>query len=170
MTPHVSFSNNLLCVSMILAMISCSRNQSNEQVSDLSDLKYFPKEWVLADDIAPSDSISRNYVILLDSNNSFLGGISIKQNGGEWQMTTWGFFYPGSYVIKACKQVSEGEMVYYNFDLQGSQDTTKFKFSVNFRHGNGVAPQTSVFTCTTCEGNPDVQMVDKSMTDQFSKK
>jgi hypothetical protein len=125
---------------------------------------------VLADDIAPPDAISRNYVIPLDSGNSFLGGITIKQNGSYWQMTNSGFFYPGTYLIKTCKRVNQEEMVYYNFELQSEQDTTKLKFSVNFRHGSGVAPQTSVFTCATCEEHPDVLMVDKNMVDKFPKK
>ncbi len=166
-----SISNNFFYISMIIALASCSKKQPpKEQALDVTDLTAFPKEWVLAEDIAPPDSISRNYVIPVDSSNSFLGGISIKQNGTEWQMANSGFFYPGTYVIIACKRVNQEEMVYYNFELQTVQDTTKLKLSVNFRHGTGAAPQTSVFTCTTCEGHPDVQMVDKNMIDQFPKK
>jgi hypothetical protein len=167
---RISITSNLLCVAMLMALASCSNKQSADQPSDLTDLNNFPKEWVLADDIAPPDSITRNYIIPVDSSNSFLGGITIKQNGSDWQMTTSGFFYPGTYVIKSCKRVNEGEMVYYDFDLRSAQDTTKLKFSVNFRHGEGIAPQTSVFTCTTCEGHPDVQLVDKEKVNDFPKK
>lgn len=158
-------------LSLMIALVSCAGKQSNDQTGDLSDLKDFPKEWVLIEDIAPADSINRSYVVMLDSNTSFLGSSIIKQNGNDWQMDNSGFYYPGTYLIKNCKKISEGEMVYYDFDLQSTQDATILKIKVNFRHNPGQADDVpSVFTCTTCDSNQDVLMVEKSLVDKYPKK
>jgi hypothetical protein len=50
--------------SLVFAISSCTKKQNaNDGDSDLSDLKNFQKEWVLVEDLAPPDSINRNYVI-----------------------------------------------------------------------------------------------------------
>src|SRR6185369_3372727 len=149
---RISNSIGICCFSLLLVMISCSKKQqSADQPGDFTALQDFPKEWVLVADLAPPDSITRDFVILVDSSNVFLGGITIKQNGSDWQMINSGFFYPGTYLIKNCKRTSAGEMVYYDFNLQSTQDTTTMKFNVNFRHHpEDSAALTSVFTCTSC--------------------
>jgi len=158
-------------LSLIAALTSCTGKQTTDQVGDLTDLKDFPKEWVLIEDIAPSDSISRNYVVMLDSSTSFLGSSSIKQSGNKWQMINSGFYYPGTYLIKNCKRSSEGELVYFDFLLQNTQDTTTLKLKVNFRHNPGQSDDVpSVFTCTTCETNQDVLMAEKEFVDKFPKR
>jgi hypothetical protein len=160
------------CISLIASLASCSnKKQSADQLGDLTALQDFPKEWVLVDDIAPPDSITRNYVILTDSSNSFIGGISIKKNGNDWEMTNSGFYYPGTYLIKSCKRTNESEMVYYDFDLQSKQDTITLKFKVNFRHNPGQSADVpSVFTCNSCEDHPDVLLAEKAVVDQYTKK
>lgn len=159
------------CCFSLLLLTSCTNKQSSDESVDLIGLKDFPKEWVLVDDIAPSDSIIRKYVILMDSGGVFTGSISIKQTGSDWQMTNAGFYYPGTYLIKNCKRTSEGENVYYDFDLQNTQDTNKLRLKVNFRHNPGESDDVpSVFTCATCENNSDVLMVEKTLADKFPKK
>ncbi len=159
----------IVFLTLITSLTSCTKKEtSTDAPGDLTDLQGFPKEWVLVDDIAPPDSITRNYVIPVDSSNSFIGGITIKQNGSDWQMINEGFFYPGTYVIKNCKRRNEAEMVYYEFDLRSTQDSTQLTFTVNFRHHpEDPAAITSVFTCSSCEDHPDVQMAEKSLVNRF---
>lgn len=168
----MKLSSPTVLILVIGLLTSCTnKQQSTEQVGDVADLKDFPKEWVLSGDIAPSDSISRNYVVLVDSSNSFLGSSIILQKGDKWEMTNSGFYYPGTYLITNCKKSTEGEMVYFDFDLKNTQDTTTLKLKVNFRHNPGQSDDVpSVFTCTSCDNNQDVLMVEKSVMDKFSKK
>lgn len=168
---NFSFPTRHFYFFLIGFLMSCTnKQQSKDPVGDITDLKDFPKEWVLAGDVAPPDSISRNYVVLVDSSNSFVGSSTIQQNGDTWQMINSGFYYPGTYLIRSCKRATEGEMVYYDFDLRNTQDTT-LKLKVNFRHNAGESDDVpSVFTCTTCDSNQDVLMVEKNVTDKFSKK
>lgn len=166
------FSRASILSFLVITLLSCSsRQKSADQLTDVADLKDFPKDWVLAEDIAPSDSINRNYVVLLDSANSFLGSSVIQQNGDRWQMTNTGFYYPGTYLIKICKKTTEGEMVYFDFDLQNMEDSTMLKLKVNFRHNPGQSDDVpSVFTCTTCDNIQDILLVEKSMVDKYQKK
>jgi hypothetical protein len=161
----------IFSISLIIMLASCSSKQSNDQGGSLTDLADFPKEWILIEDIAPPDSISRNYVVILDSSSSFLGSSIIKQNGSHWQMTNSGFYYPGTYLIKNCVRSNEGDVVYYDFDLQNTQDTTTLRLKVNFRHNPGQADDVpSVFTCSSCDGNQDVLMAEKRLAGKFPKK
>jgi hypothetical protein len=156
---------------IVTALLSCTGKQSSNQASDFADLKDFPKAWVLAEDIAPPDSIGRSYVVMLDSSTSFLGSSVITQNGTNWQMINSGFYYPGTYLIKTCKKSSEGDVVYFDFNLQNTQDTTTLKLKVNFRHNPGQSDNVpSIFTCTTCDSNQDVLMVEKALIDKYPKK
>jgi hypothetical protein len=166
---HLFFSSFLFCYALIAVLISCSNKQQQaEQPGDITDLKDFPKEWTLVQDIAPPDSTA-HYVIPIDSNNLPIGSIIVKQNGSDWQMINSGFFYPGTYVIKNCKRADEGQMFYYDIVLQSTQDTTRLKFSVNFRQGQADG-QASIFTCLSCEDYPKVILVDKEIVGRFSKK
>ena len=158
-------------VLLFIVLVSCTSRQSTDQTGDITDLKDFPKEWVLVDDLAPPDSISRNYIVPVDSSNSFLATLIITKNGNEWQMTNSGFYYPGVYVIKNCKRTTESEMVYYDFDLQNIQDTSQLKLNVNFRHNPDQADNVpSVFTCLTCDNHEDVLMTEKTTVDKFPKR
>jgi hypothetical protein len=172
MKPFRPFSSNhLLFFTLMAALISCTgKKQPAEQPSDITGLKDFPKEWTLVEDISPPDSTVRQYVIPVDSSSSPVGSIIIKQNGNDWQMINSGFFHPGTYVIKNCKRADDGQMLYYDIDLQSTQDTTTLKFSVNFRQGQGDAPQVSIFTCNSCEDYPKVYLVDKEIVGHFPKK
>jgi hypothetical protein len=164
--------SGICCALFTFALTSCtSKQQSTDKVGDLTDLKDFPKEWILAADLAPEDSVGRNYVILIDSSNSFLGGITIKQNGNDWQMINSGFYYPGTYTIKNCKRTNQAEMVYFDFDLENVQDTSKIKLNVNFRHDPGQADNIpSVFTCTTCDNRVDALLIEKNTVNSYTKK
>ena len=165
------FATSIFCL-CIIALTSCtSKQNSADQTGDVADIKDFPKEWVLAEDLAPPDSISRNYVVVVDSANSFLGSSTIQQTGDRWQMTNLGFYYPGTYIVKNCRKITEGEMVYFDFDLQNTQDTSMLNLKVNFRHNPGQSDNVpSVFACTTCDNHEDVLMVEKSMVNKFQKK
>jgi hypothetical protein len=164
----------LFCFLLIISLASCSKKQATEQPAnqsyDVSDLKDFPKEWVLAED-THTDSLKQNFVIPVDSANEIVGSITIVQNGNEWQMITKGFFAPGTYVVKNFAQAHDGgTLVFFDALLQNTQDTTTLKLSINFNHPEGNEIMASAFTCLNCYDYPKVQMIEKSIAARVPKK
>lgn len=99
----------------------------------LEDLKDFPKEWVMLTDLNPPDSITRNYVIMLDNNSTFYGKATIKYENNKFILTIKDYLVADIYEIKRCKRSTEAEMVYYNFDLISIVGKVTKKMQVNYR-------------------------------------
>jgi hypothetical protein len=159
---------------LIISVTSCSKKQSTEQPAaqsfDVSDLKDFPKEWVMAEDTG-ADSLKQTFVIPVDSANAIVGTITIVQNGSEWQMINKGFYAPGTYTIKNFKLANDGgQLVFYDVLLQSTQDTTTVKLSINFNQVTGDEIVASPFTCLTCYDYPKVQMIEKPIAARVPKK
>ncbi|MGB4773762.1 MAG: hypothetical protein WBP45_01200 [Daejeonella sp.] len=108
------------------------------------DLKDFPKEWVMLTDCNPPDSITRNYVVMLDNSSMFYGEATIKFENHKFILTVKDYLVADIYEIKRCKKSTEAEMVYYNFDLISAVGKVTKKMQVNYRD-NSENPQPSIW-------------------------
>lgn len=172
---------NIIILALILLLNSCS-NKNSEVGSardtltaaaidseiynkELSDLRDFPKDWVMVTNLSP-DSIIGNYVVMFNADSQYYGSVNIVPENGHFNMIVKDYLVADRYEIISCKKVMEAEMVYYNFELQMPDKTIK-KLQVNYRE-NSDNPQSSAwFFGEIATGEEIMEFVSKKLSPSF---